>query len=132
MIMKRIIIYTGVMFTLLIGLSGCYKDIITPELASGPDDLPPQQVSFQTELVPIFNTNCALAGCHVSGARAPYLTTAVAFTQIVNGGFVNLAIPKESMIYQMITGEMAQYMPAPVKTNTQKVYDWIRNGAPNN
>ena len=130
--MKRIIIYTGVMFTLLIGLSGCYKDIITPELASGPDDLPPQQVSFQTELVPIFNTNCALAGCHVSGAHAPYLTTAVAFTQIVNGGFVNLAIPKESMIYQMITGEMAQYMPAPVKTNTQKVYDWIRNGAPNN
>lgn len=132
MIMKRIIIYTGVMFTLMIGLSSCYKDIITPELGSGPDDFPPQQISFQTELTPIFNTNCAIAGCHVSGAHTPYLTTAVSYTQIVNGGYVNLANPKESKIYQMITGEMAQYMPAPVKTNTQKVYDWIRNGAPNN
>jgi hypothetical protein len=32
----------------------------------------------------------------------------------------------------MITGEMAQYLPAPAKENTQKIYDWIRNGAPNN
>jgi hypothetical protein len=132
MIMKRIIIYTGVMFTLIIGLSGCYKDIITPEMASGPDDLPPKQVSFQAELAPMFNTSCAISGCHVSGAHTPYLTTAVSFTQIINGGYVSLANPKESKIYQMITGEMAQYMPTPAKTNAQKVYDWIRNGAPNN
>ena len=132
MIMKRIIIYTGVMFTLIIGLSSCYKDIIIPEMASGPDDLPPKQVSFQAELAPMFNTSCAISGCHVSGAHTPYLTTAVSFTQIINGGYVNLANPKESKIYQMITGEMAQYMPTPAKTNAQKVYDWIRNGAPNN
>jgi len=132
MIMKRIIIYTGIMFTLIIGLSSCYKDIIPPELGSGPDDFPAQQVSFQTELAPIFNTNCAISGCHVSGAHTPYLTTALSYTQIVNGGYVNLTNPKESKIYQMINGEMAQYMAAPVKTNTQKVYDWIRNGAPNN
>jgi hypothetical protein len=134
MIMKRIIIYiySGVMFTLIIGLSGCYKDIITPELGSGPDDFPPKQVSFQTELAPIFNTSCAVAGCHVSGAHTPYLATAVSFTEIINGGYVNLTDPKRSKIDLMITGEMAQYMPAPVKTNTQKVYDWIRNGAPKN
>jgi hypothetical protein len=130
--MKRIIIYTGVIFTLIIGLSGCYKDIITPEMASGPDDLPPKQVSFQTELAPMFNTSCAVSGCHVTGAHKPYLTPAVSYGEIVNGGYVNLANPKESKLYQMITGEMAQYMPDPVKTNTQKVYDWIRNGAPNN
>jgi hypothetical protein len=132
MIMKRIIIYTGVIFTLIIGLSGCYKDIITPEMASGPDDLPPKQVSFQTDLAPMFNASCAVAGCHVTGAHKPYLSTAVSYGEIVNGGYVNLANPKESKLYQMITGEMAQYMPAPVKTNTQQVYDWIRNGAPNN
>jgi hypothetical protein len=132
MIMKRIIIYTGVIFTLMIGLSSCYKDIIPPELSSDPDDYPPQQISYQTELAPMFNTNCAIAGCHVSGAHVPYLSTAVSYTQIVNGGYINLSNPKESKLYQMIRGEMAQYMPAPVKINTQKVYDWIRNGAPNN
>jgi hypothetical protein len=130
--MKRIIIYIGVVIALISGLSSCYKDIIIPELGSGPDDLPPQQVSFQSELVPIFNTNCAVAGCHVSGAHTPYLTTSLAFSQITNGGYLNLSNPKESKFYQMITGDMAQYMPAPAKTNAQKVYDWIRNGAPNN
>jgi hypothetical protein len=130
--MKRIIINISIMFMAVAALTGCYKDIIEPELGSGPDDLPPQQVSFQTELAPIFNTNCALAGCHVSGAHTPYLATSLSFSQILNGGYINLASPKESKIYQMITGDMAQYMPAPVKANTQKVYDWIRNGAPNN
>jgi hypothetical protein len=130
--MKRIIIYTGVMFTIMIGFSSCYKDIIVPEMGSGPDDLPPKQVSYQGELAPMFNASCTAAGCHVTGAHKPYLTTAVSYGEIVNGGYVNLANPKESKLYQMITGEMAQYMPAPVKTNTQQVYDWIRNGAPNN
>ena len=130
--MKRIIIYTTVLLVAMMGLTNCYKDIIPPELGSGPDDLPPQQVSFQSELVPIFNANCALSGCHVSGAHVPYLNNGVSYSQILNGNFVNLANPKESKLYQMIKGDMAQYMPAPVKTNTQKVYDWIRNGAPNN
>lgn len=130
--MKRIIIYTGVLFTLMIGLAGCYKDIITPELASGPDDFPPKQVSFQTELAPIFNSNCATPTCHVSGAHSPNLSTAVSYTEIVNGGFVDLAKPIQSKLYQMIKGEMAQYMPTPLKANQQKVYDWIRNGAPKN
>jgi hypothetical protein len=89
-------------------------------------------VSFQTELAPMFNTNCAVAGCHVSGSHSPYLATAVSYTEILNGGYVDLAHPRESKLYQMITGEMAQYMTAPVKANTQKVYDWIRNGAPKN
>lgn len=130
--MKRSKIYISIIFIAAVALSGCYKDIVIPELASGPDDYPPQQVSFQADLVPLFNTKCATPGCHVSGGHTPYLTTSVSYTQILNGGFVNLASPKDSKLYQMITGEMAQYMPTPLKANTQKVYDWIRNGAPNN
>ena len=130
--MKRISIYIGLIAAVIIGLTGCYKDIIIPELGSGPDDFPPQQISFQNELAPILNTSCATPTCHVSGAHTPYLSSAVSYTQIVNGGFVNLANPKTSTIYLMITGEMAQYLPSPAKTNQQKVYDWIRNGAPNN
>jgi len=132
--MKRIIIiiYTGLMFTLVVGLPGCYKDIIVPEMGSGPDDLPPKPVSYQAELAPMFNTSCAISACHAAGAHKPYLSTAVSYGEIVNGGFVNISDPKESTLYKMITGDMAQYMPDPVKINTQKVYDWIRNGAPNN
>jgi hypothetical protein len=114
---------------LVTGLAGCYKDIIKPELASDPDG-PPQPVSFKNELAPMFNTNCALAGCHVSGAHKPYLAPDISYQQIVNGGFVNTALPKQSILYKMVNGEMAQYVPT--TADKQKVYDWIRNGAPNN
>jgi hypothetical protein len=127
--MKRLLIYMGLILALGIGLTSCYKDIIIPELASD-EDGPPQPVSFKNELAPIFNTNCALAGCHVSGSQKPYLSTDLSYLQIVNGGYINTALPKESILYKELNENMSQYMPS--KTDRQKVYDWIRNGAPNN
>ena len=52
------------------------------------------------------------------------------YAQIVNGGFVNTNIPKESILYKMVFGDMRIYIPSAI--DRQKVYDWIRNGAPNN
>jgi len=127
--MKRLLIYAFLMLTLGVVFASCYKDIIVPELASNPDG-PPQPVSYKNELAPLFNLSCTDAGCHVSGAHKPYLTTDISYQQIVNGGFVNTALPKESRLYVMINGEMAQYISS--AANRQKVYDWIRNGAPNN
>ncbi len=127
--MKRLLIYAGLILTLGVVFTSCYKDIIVPVLASDPDG-PPQPVSYKTELAPLFNTSCTDAGCHVSGKYKPYLTLDISYQQIVNGGFINTALPKESRLYVMIKGEMAQYIPSAI--NRQKVYDWIRNGAPNN
>lgn len=127
--MKRFSIYAGMMcFVLMaIGLTGCYKDIISPE--TDPDG-PPQFVSFKTDLEATFNAKCALSGCHVSGAHAPNLATGVSYNALVNGGFVNTLVPKSSRVYVMITGEMSEYLPSP--KDKAKVLDWIRNGAPNN
>ena len=127
--MKNLLKYTGLLLLVIIGLSSCYKDIVIPQLASDPDG-PPQPVSFSTELKPLFAAKCTDAGCHVTGAHKPYLTPDISYTQIVNGGFVNLALPKESILYKNIYGEMSQYISS--SADKQKVYDWIRNGAPNN
>jgi len=127
--MKQFLKYTGLLLLVIIGLSGCYKDIVIPQLASDPDG-PPQSVSFSTELKPLFAAKCTDAGCHVTGAHKPYLTPDISYTQIVSGGFVNLALPKESILYKNIYGEMSQYISS--SADKQKVYDWIRNGAPNN
>ena len=127
--MKRLLKYTGLILSLGLILTSCYKDIIKPNLADDPEGTP-KQVSYSNELKPLFNTNCAPAGCHVSGARKPYLTVDISYNQIVNGGFVDLALPKESKLYKNVYGEMAQYIPS--AKDKQKVYDWIRNGAPNN
>ena len=129
--MKKVSIYLVLTFILAMGISltGCYKDVIIPDAAVDPDG-PPQAVSFKNDLAPIFNSKCALSGCHVSGAHKPYLPTATSYQEIVNGGFVNIIVPKESILYKKINGEMKEYIPS--ATERQKVYDWIRNGAPNN
>lgn len=127
--MKKIIIYIGLFVALAWMTAGCYKDVILPETVADPDG-PPQAVSFKNQLEPLLNSKCALSGCHVSGAHKPYMTTGSSYLQIVNGGFVNTGIPKESILYKMINGEMREYISS--ATDRQIVYDWIRNGAPNN
>lgn len=127
--MKRKIIYATLALLLGLGISGCYKDVILPDAAVDPDG-PPQPVSYNTDIKPMLNTKCALAGCHVSGAYKPYLTADISYNQLVNGGFVNTTVAKESVLYQKINGEMKEYIPA--AADRQKVYDWIRTGAQNN
>ena len=111
------------------GLTGCYKDVILPDAAVD-IDAPPQAISFKTDIAPFVATHCALAGCHVTGGHKPYMTSPGSYEQIVNGGYVNTLIPKQSIIYMETNGDMKQYIPSAV--DRQKIYDWIRNGAPNN
>jgi hypothetical protein len=127
--MKQVILFIGLFFIMGIGITGCYKDVILPDTVADPDG-PPQSVSFKDQLAPMFNSKCALSGCHVSGAHKPYMATGVSYQEIVNGGFVNTIIPKESILYKMINGSMREFIPSAL--DRQKVYDWIRNGAPNN
>ena len=128
--MKKLMIYTSILLVIVgVGLTGCYKDIILPDAAFDPDG-PPQAVSYNIEVAPIMNTKCALAGCHVSGTRKPFLTTGISYQELVSGGFVNTVIPKESILYLKINGSMREYIPSAAER--QKVYDWIRNGALNN
>ena len=126
--MKRLLILAGI--ALMLGsLTSCYKDVILPETVADPDG-PPQAVSFRAEIEPLVTTKCGITGCHVNGGHKPYMEPGIAYVQIVNGGFVNTSIPTQSKIYQMINGEMREYIPS--ATDRQKIYDWIRNGAPNN
>ncbi len=127
--MKKLIIYTGIFFMIAVSITGCYRDVILPDAAVDPDG-PPQSISFKNDIAPMVNTKCALAGCHVSGSHKPYLALGVSYGEIVNGGFVNTLVPKQSILYQKINGEMKEYIPS--AADRQKIYDWIRTGALNN
>lgn len=129
--MKKLFIYLGLAFVVMVGLNitGCYKDVIIPDAATDPDG-PAQPVSYKNELAPIFSSQCALSGCHVSGSHKPYLITADSYLNIVNGGYVNIIVPKQSILFNKINGDMKEYISK--ASDRQKVYDWIRNGAPNN
>ena len=114
---------------LIICLSGCYKDIISP--GQDPNG-PPQQVSFSGDLVPLFEVNCALSGCHDGTAHNPALTADKAYSSIVNGGFVNTLIPSNSVLYGEVKSGSMPPSGALKASDVQKILDWIRNGAPNN
>ncbi len=110
-------------------LSGCYKDIISP--GQDPNG-PPQQVSFSGDLVPIFLANCASSGCHDGVAHNPALTADKAYDAIVNGGFINLVVPANSILYGEVKSGSMPPSGALKASDMQKILDWIRNGAPNN
>jgi len=124
--MKRLLIYGGLVFLISVVLISCYKDVILPPVVS---TKPPQFVSYSGDLQKIFTTNCALSGCHVKGAQVPYLTPDVSYQQLL-GGYVNTVKPQQSELYIMINGNMQVHIPD--ASDRQKIYDWIRNGAPNN
>jgi hypothetical protein len=109
---------------------GCYKDVISP--GSDPNG-PPQFVSFSGDLIPIFNDHCNSTGCHDEvPAHEPSLVPEKAYNALIAGGFVNTAVPTSSTLYVVVqTGSMPP-TGALNPQDTQKILDWIRNGAPNN
>jgi hypothetical protein len=125
--MKSILLCLGLLFIIGFFFIGCYKDVIIPPVPPNYDG-PPQYVSYSAELSPLFDNQCS--SCHKAGGHHPYLTPDVSYNELVNGGFVNTLVPKQSILYIEINGAMQQFIPS--ATDRQKVYDWIRNGAPNN
>ena len=114
---------------LITGLSGCYKDIISP--GQDPNG-PPQFVSFSGDLQPIFTANCATSGCHDGTAHNPALTADKSYNAIVNGGYINTVVPTNSIIYGEVKSGSMPPSGALKSSDVQKILDWIRNGAPNN
>lgn len=124
--MKRLLINGGLLLFVCFGLSSCYQDVLLPSAAL---TVPPKFVSFSGDLQPMFSSSCALSGCHVSGSETPYLTGDLSYSQLT-GGFVNTFVPTDSKLYIAINGVMLTHIP--LASDRQKIYDWIRNGAPNN
>jgi hypothetical protein len=125
--MKRILLYGGLLLFMGVGMVSCYQDVIVPEVAQ---EKPPQFVSYSGDLQPLWTANCALSGCHVPGGQVPYLTEDISYEQLLGGGYVNTAVPEDSKLWIALNGVMRTHLPS--EDDRQKVFDWIRNGAPNN
>jgi hypothetical protein len=127
--MKSRIVVSFVLIVLTACLSSCYKDIISP--GQDPNG-PPAYVSFSGDLLPIFSANCAQSGCHDGSSHDPALTNELAHDAIVNGGFVDIVVPTNSILYGEVKSGSMPPTGALKASDVQKILDWIRNGAPNN
>lgn len=128
---KKIVGIILVIGSLLFFLPGCYKDK-TVIFDTGAEITRP--VTFANDIIPIFSKSCALSGCHVTGGKAPDLTTANAYNSLKIGNYTNTANPESSVIYLWMTGKKSTVMPP---SGMNKDYNslmlaWIKQGALNN
>lgn len=93
----------------------------------------PTNVSLKNDVVPIFQTNCSITGCHdAAGSHSPSLVPENVYNSLINGSYVNTIEPEKSKIYQEIT---VGGMPPSGKLGTNDlkiILGWITDGAKNN
>ncbi|WP_319480439.1 hypothetical protein [uncultured Draconibacterium sp.] len=113
----------------VIGLifGGCAYNWIVEEEAVDPTDPDAPEVSFSTQIVPIFSSKCVT--CHSTGGQSPDLTTENAYSSLNSSRYVNTSDPASSLIYTKPMGNHAQVYST---AEAALVLTWITQGAQNN
>jgi len=131
-----------VLFVILIialGFEGCRYNFIVPEEVPpvvDPGDPDAPQMSFKTDIAPIFNVGDKCTACHTTGKTAPDLTTDRAYASLNTTKYINSAIPEESRIYKHPHPDTNEHVGGGKKKYTAQeaanVLLWIQQGAKNN
>ncbi len=104
-------------------ISGCqYLHIV-------PDPIP-ADVSFSTNVAPIFTANCI--GCHTSGGQVPDLTAANAWNSLTSQNLVDTSNPTASILYVKINTGAMPPGGSLSQTQIEMILKWIQQGAKNN
>ena len=112
---------------MLVLLYSCEYKFIEVDL---PD--PNVTISFQNDLVPIFNTSNNCTACHKTGSTAPDLTLGNAYNSIVPN-LINSENPELSKIYAIPSPSSATHgFKKYTQVQAAQVLNWIEQGADNN
>lgn len=123
---KRTIFLILILFSLF--LNSCKYDFILPEVVP-PIDNGGEPISFATQVAPIFSTGNKCTACHKPGDKAPDLTAANAFAQIVPN-YVNTASPESSKIYTV--PKSGTHYASISAAQSAMILLWITEGANDN
>ena len=116
-----IFLITIVVFTIMSWISSCRHDAIIPSTIT--------QVCFDSEVLPIFENNCDISGCHTGtrGSRSAFNS----YTNISSG--VVAGNPNSSRLYQAIIGKSGEGLMPPNNPlsieNRTIIRVWIEQGA---
>lgn len=117
----RQILVALVMIAAVVGFSSCEKYSYTPPAVD-----PNTTLHFQTDIQPIFNSNCV--SCH-GGTQSPNLSSGKSFAVLKNGGFVKLPAETSRLYLKM---NSSSHISKSTETDRLKVLYWITQGALNN
>lgn len=127
-IMLKRKIYKSVRIVLLIAfsvlMSSCYFDTIIQIEEEVIDD-----VSFSDDVQPLLNTVCI--SCHNGTVTVPNLTEGQAYQSLVNGGYLNVDDPEESLLFQKINSDHP-YSGALSASEINLIAQWMAEGGLDN
>ncbi len=126
--MKRIIIIFFCVGLTSLTVVGCYYDEVM-----GSGDVLPQNVSFNRDVMAIFNKSCNMSGCHdATASHPPSLVQENAYTSLMQGGFVNTTVPAESHIYAVLAEGNMPPSGSLSSRELKIILAWLNEGALNN
>ncbi len=120
--MKRIFFFFKLLAVTFL-ISACTYNIIEPSTPN----VPIVDISFSTDLQPIFNANCV--ACHTS--QKPVLVEGQSYNSLIDGGYVDVNDPEASIIYVKTSGGHPAGN-ALTPTEQAMLLKWIEEGAKNN
>lgn len=109
----------------IFAFSACTYEQIAPQEITVPDN-----VSFSTDVQPIFDASCNTTGCHNAGGIPPDLSPANAWVSLVYFNYLDTVTTENSVLWKKIdTGSMKKYA-----TNNDRaiIFQWIEQDAPDN
>lgn len=131
--MKTFKLWAVIPFSLLMAFAGCEKEVIDPGSGDQPynPDGPADSIRFGADIIPVFNTECI--SCHsVGGGLQPELESSVAYSSLMDGGYVDVSVPANSILYQTIEPAATTHGGGQHKAAADKILIWIQQGARNN
>jgi len=123
--LKRIrrIFVALILIAAVVGFTSCEKYSFSPPAVDQN-----KTWHFQTDIQPIFNSNCVT--CHNGTKQFPDLRDGKSYLALTKGGFVTLPGETSKLYHQMSTN--TDHIPRSTDTEKLKVLSWINQGALNN
>lgn len=119
---KQFLVITAFAFVAVWGMQSCQHEQMGDPNAA---------ICFERDILPIFNSKCAMSGCHDAGTAAEGYNLSN-YRKIVSRGLVK-GKPNSSELYEVVEeNEMPpKGYPKLSATEKQLIYDWIADGAKN-
>ncbi len=114
-----------ILFLAFFVVTSCEKEHLPMPVA-------PTNVSFTSDVMPIFSASCSATGCHAAGANQPDLSSAdAAFPSLTNFGYVTDSVVLENnILYQRLTSKSSPMPPSGLlsKSKLLIISTWITKG----
>lgn len=127
--MRKTILNLAFLVGVIVAVASCYYE--TP-----PEPLPidPEDVSFNTHILPILVEKCGLDECH-DGTHIPNLQAENAYRELTSKGYCNTTFPTDSKLYKSLTQGVGGIVMPPAGSLSQLdlelIVIWMEKGARN-